>query len=312
MKKLMFVAAVAAAMTGVCEVSSQNVVGYLNKSAENANNSSWLISTFQRVDGTTALLKDFVIVEDQAQNNVHLKILSKTGKIDVDTDKGLKKSFIYVNPKRPGVSSAGWIPGWYYGFQANGTTPVAATEFVKGEDSAYWAGDVEIPYGTGFGIERAAMAATLIFNGQVASKDVNLSAPNANNSSWLGNCMPVDLKLKDFAIVEDQAQNNVHLKLLSKTGKIDVDTDKGLKKSFIYVNPNRPGVSSAGWIPGWYYGFQANGTTPVAATEFVKGNKSDYWAGDVDIPAGTLFGVERAAAGATVNIPSPLVDHTSK
>ena len=167
-------------------------VGFQKRDSETANGTAWFANTFKKVDGSVIKLSDMALNEDQAQNNVHVKFYDKDGAVAID-NQGRKQDFIYVNPLRPAVASQGWIPGWYY-FTLNGSN-VNATQFKLGNQSAYWAGSVELPYGQGFGLSRAAAASSITFSGAVADEDQPLSAVNANGTSWLGNVMPVGYKL---------------------------------------------------------------------------------------------------------------------
>ena len=320
MKKLMFAVALAGAMTGVCDVTSSNCVGYLGKEAINANSTTWMINTFEKVDGTVVKLKDFSVKEVLGQTAIHVKLREPSGKIAEvafgDQGKTIKQYFNYVHPENPQVAGQGWKPGWYYATKEDGKTAVSAVEWKKGDTSAYWAGEVEIPYGTGFGFERAGNLATLMFSGQVKGSDAQLEAVNANSTTWLGNCMPVDMTLKEITIKESLGQTAIHLKLLEPSGKIKEvafgDQGKTIKQYFNYVHPENPQVAGQGWKPGWYYATKEDGKTAVGAVEWKKGDTSAYWAGEVEIKAGDLFGFERASNLATVVVPSPLVDHSAK
>ena len=87
MKKLMFVAAVAAAMTGVCEVSSQNVVGYVTKTINYKNNlgASPMLQIGAKVGKSISInaIKPVVAEGNElAGGDVQLKTLKANGTIN--------------------------------------------------------------------------------------------------------------------------------------------------------------------------------------------------------------------------------------
>ena len=207
---------------------------------------------------------------------------------------------MYVHPARC-TAANGWVSGWYY-MTLNGTN-VAAAQFKLGSSSAYWANDVEIPYGQGFGINRGTAATTIVFSGAVSAVDAKIDAANASGYSWTGNVMPTDLMLKDLSLLESQAPTAVKLYKLSKTGATAVVDGKS--QVFVYVHPARC-TASNGWVSGWYY-MTLNGTN-VAAAQFKLGTSSAYWANDIVIAAGEGFGINRGTATTTLIVPSPLAD----
>ena len=261
-----------------------------------------MANTFKNVDGSATTLKNFSLSESQAPTGVKLYLLSKTGATLVDED-GKQQIFVFVHPARC-TQANGWISGWYY-FTLNGTQ-VAVAQFKLGSASTYWANDVEIPYGQGFGLNRGTSATTIVFNGEVNDKDASIPAINASGYTWMGNVMPTDMKLSDFSLVESQAPTGVKLYKLSKTGATLIDED-GKQQIFVFVHPARC-TQANGWISGWYY-FTLNGTQ-VAVAQFKLGSASAYWANDVVVKAGEGFGLNRGTATTTLVVPSPLVDHT--
>ena len=248
-------------------------------------------------------LSDFAISESQLPTAINLYLLSKLGATEEDAQ-GRKQKFVFVHPARC-TAANGWVSGWY--FAALNGTNVAAAQFKLGSASTYWANDIEIPYGQGFGIFRTTVAATLVFSGAVAAEDKDISAVNASGYTWMGNVMPVAYKLKDFSINESQLPTAINFYLLSKLGATEEDA-QGRKQKFVFVHPARCTVAN-GWVSGWY--FAALNGTNVAAAEFKKGSSSAYWANEIEIPAGQGFGIFRTTVAATLKVPSPLVDHTT-
>ena len=135
----------------------------MNKAAENASGYSWMVNTFQKVDGTTTKLSDFTLSEAQAPTAVKLYFLNKNGATVAD-ELG-RKGFVYVHPDKCTASNA-WVPGWY-AFSMNGVN-VAAAQFKLGTTSAYWANDVVIKAGQGFGVNRGTAATTLVIPSPLA------------------------------------------------------------------------------------------------------------------------------------------------
>jgi hypothetical protein len=137
-------------------LASANIVGYQNKTAD-ANGYTWMVNTFQKVDGSTTKLSDLAIAESQLPTAVNLYLLSSTGATAVDSD-GRQQKFVFVHPARC-TTANGWISGWYYA-TLNGTN-IAAAQFKLGSSSAYWANNVAIPAGQGFGIYKGNITVTL-------------------------------------------------------------------------------------------------------------------------------------------------------
>ena len=116
-----------------------------------------MVNTFQKVDGSTTKLSDLAIAESQLPTAVNLYLLSSTGATAVDSD-GRQQKFVFVHPARC-TTANGWVSGWYYA-TLNGTN-IAAAQFKLGSSSAYWANNVAIPAGQGFGIYKGNITVTL-------------------------------------------------------------------------------------------------------------------------------------------------------
>ena len=259
-----------------------------------------MVNTFENVGGGVTTLKDFSLSESQAPTGVKLYLLNKEGATLVDAN-GKQQIFVFVHPARC-TQANGWVSGWYY-MTLNGTN-VAAAQFKLGASSAYWANDIEIPYGQGFGLFRGTGTTTIVFNGQVSAEDEPISAINASGYTWSGNVMPTDMKLSDFSLVESQAPTGVKLYKLNKEGATLVDAN-GKQQIFVFVHPARC-TQANGWVSGWYY-MTLNGTN-VAAAQFKLGSASTYWANDVVIKSGEGFGIFRGTGTTTLVVPSPLAD----
>jgi hypothetical protein len=257
----------------------------MDKEASNANGYTWMVNTFQKVDGTVTKLSDLSFKENLAPTAAKLYLLSKTGATLTDTN-GKKCIYVYLNPTKAGTRA---VPGWYL----DGTLSSEMT----GETSAGWANNVEIPYGQGFGIQRGTAAATLVFSGSVAPSDQEIAACNASGYTWMGNVMPTDLTLADLSFKENLAPTAAKLYLLSKTGATLVD-ENGKKCIYVYLNPTKAGTRA---VPGWYL----DGTLSSEMT----GETSAGWANNVTIKAGQGFGIQRGTAAATLIVPSPLADN---
>ncbi len=218
----------------------------------------------------------------------------------VDTE-GRRQVFVYVHPDRC-TAANGWVSGWYY--QRLGTTNIAAAQFKLGSSSTYWANAVQVPYGQGFGVYKGTAKTSVVFSGAVPNSDAEITAANNSGYSWTGNAMPIDYKLKDFALKESQIPTAVQLYFLSKTGATMVDSEER-RQVFVFVHPDRC-TAANGWVSGWYY--QRLGTTNIAAAQFKLGSESSYWANEVEVPAGQGFGIYKGTATTTLVIPSPIAD----
>ena len=257
----------------------------MDKVADNVSGYTWMVNTFQKIDGTTLKLSDLSIKENLNPTVARLYLLSKTGATLLD-EGGNKCVYVYLNPAK---ATGGKVAGWY----RDGTASSAMT----GPGSAGWCNDVEIPYGQGFGIFRTTTSATLIFSGTVANEDAELVASNVSGYTWMGNVMPVDMTLADLSIKENLNPTVARLYLLSKTGATLLD-EGGNKCVYVYLNPAK---ATGGKVAGWY----RDGTASSAMT----GPGSAGWCNDVIIKAGQGFGLFRTTTSATLIVPSPLVDH---
>ena len=139
----------------------------MNKAADNASGYTWMVNTFENVGGGVTTLKDFALSESQAPTGVKLYLLNKEGATLVDAD-GKQQIFVFVHPARC-TQANGWVSGWYY-MTLNGTN-VAAAQFKLGSESAYWANDVVIKAGEGFGIFRGTGTTTLVVPSPLADME---------------------------------------------------------------------------------------------------------------------------------------------
>ena len=121
--------------------------------AVNANGYSWM-GNVMPVDYK---LKDLSLVESQAPTAVKLYKLNAAGATLKD-ESGREQAFVFVHPVRC-TEANGWVTGWYY-LTLNGVN-IKAAEFKLGSTSTYWANDIEIKAGEGFGINRGSAATTL-------------------------------------------------------------------------------------------------------------------------------------------------------
>lgn len=108
---------------------------------------TWLANTFKTVDGSTVKLKNFSIIDAYAPSVVKIYLMNEEGATLVKDSK--LQIFRYVHPDKCTTKNL-WLPGWYYD-ELNGTA-VSATEYKKGSESDYWAGEVDIPAGQGLAI----------------------------------------------------------------------------------------------------------------------------------------------------------------
>ena len=128
--------------------------------AKNASGYSWL-GNVMPVDYK---LKDLALKESQAPTAVTLFFLGSNG-ANLKDGSGNSQTFVFVHPARC-TASNGWVSGWYYQ-RLNGTN-VAAAEFKKGSESAYWANEYSVPAGCGFGISRGSATTTLVVPSPIA------------------------------------------------------------------------------------------------------------------------------------------------
>ena len=150
---------------------------------------------------------------------------------------------------------------------------------------------VSLPMGTGFLVSRLGSEAdaNLVFSGEVNTKPVTPSLPNAGYN-LVGNCCPKDLTIGDITPNEDFVVSTIQF--MTAGGANLKTTFKGKTVTAKYIYWTAEDDPEEG--PGWY--LDADGDGEV--------NQNDL----VEIPAGGGFLVSRlgSEADATVTIPSAL------
>ena len=256
MKKLM--CAIAAVTAGLCygSVESSNVVGYQNKEVEGGNLFNFIAPTFQRVDGKTVKLADFKLVyeEDNVANQCVWTL---------DQGGATKQDYYYVSATAAEIWEDPSLEGWY--LDSNAEIP---------------AGDVDIPYGTGFAMV-AGDGVKIVFNGAVQQKEAAIDIAGGNVFNFTGNCIPVDYKLNDLSLVyeEDNVANQCVWSL---------DLGGATKQDYYYVSPTAAEIWEDPSLVGWY--LDSNAEIPAE---------------DVDLPAGAGFAIVCGDAIQLI-VPSPL------
>ena len=124
----------------------------MDKVADNVSGYTWMVNTFQKVDGSVTKLSDFSIKENLNPTVAKLSLLDKDG-ATAKEESGKYCTYVYLNPAK---ATGTRVAGWYL----DGTSSAAMT----GPGSDGWRNDVEIPYGMGFGLNRGTTAATLVFS----------------------------------------------------------------------------------------------------------------------------------------------------
>lgn len=158
------------------------------------------------------------------------------------------------------------------------------------ESVANWApesaDDVVIPYGIGVQVS-SDCGATITFSGEVSSdRSFIINDSNAGGYTWTGNCSPVDLTLKDFAITPPEggfwSEASVFVNTFNSSGQIE--------GAYCYIDE----VLSAtyGCEIGWYTFDSIANWAPESA-------------GDVPVASGEMFQIS-SDCGATITVPSAL------
>ena len=122
----------------------------MDKVAENVSGYTWMVNTFQKVDGSVTKLSDFSIKENLNPTVAKLSLLDKDG-ATAKEESGKYCTYVYLNPAK---ATGTRVAGWYL----DGTSSAAMT----GPGSDGWRNDVEIKAGQAFGLNRGTTSATLI------------------------------------------------------------------------------------------------------------------------------------------------------
>ena len=180
--------------------------------------------------------------------------------------------YIYLDE---GTSSTYSVePGWYTNESVVNWDPQSAN-------------DVLIPFGAGVQIV-SDCGAKITFSGEVSNEDIaiDVNGTDKGGYTWTGNCSPVDLTLKDFAVTPPAgglwSDTSVNVITFNKEGQISGD--------YIYLDE---GTSSTYSVePGWYTNESVVNWAPESA-------------GDIDVEAGEMFQIV-SDCGASITVPSAL------
>ena len=263
MKKLMFVAAVTAAMTGVCDVQSQNIVGFTTVTVP-ADKWQMVALPFEKVgEGGAVDLQDLVKGIPTALNvsgaytkwgdtvpQLQLQNRDKTtGAITAGNT-----TYYYVNATRTAAYGGGKEPGWAnQGGLYVGKSAIAAVSVKPG--TAYW---FKIPATETY----AEKQYTVSLAGQVVGNDAptTITVPQGK---WQMVCnpFPMDIPLNSVNFAIDAEAINVsgaytkwgdtvpQLQLQNRDKTTGIITAGNT--TYYYVNATRTAAYGGGKEPGW-------------------------------------------------------------
>ena len=285
MKKLMFVAAVAAGMVAFGDaIESQNVVGYQNLGVNNGD-FNWLCNTFKAVDGRLWTLADIVPNE-----NYLFSILQFLGPT------GATKKFTLANDDEVYGEFEYWPEADIDPDElASGETATTGWDTRNLDSKLVLMNSVQIPEGGMFVVDALDDDAAVGVNGQVDAEDTECLLVNGD-FNWYGNCTPVPLTLAD--IVPNENYLFSILQFLSPTGatkKFTLANDDEVYGEFEYwpeadIDPDEL-ASGETATTGWY--------VRNLDGKLVLMNS-------VSIPAGAAFCVDALDDDASVIVPSAL------
>lgn len=275
MKKLM--CAIAAVSAGIClaDVSSANVVGYLNKEVT-PNEWNLSCSTFQTVGDKVATLGDITANDLFAFAADTLQTLNGNG--------GTLANYTFLSANvAPDYAEYGLSEGWY------DYDELMAWDWAS--EAPAKKNSVELPFGTMFILQSANDGAALVYSGEVLPTDKEFLIISG---VWnmLGNATPVDLTLGDITANDIFAFAADTIQTLNGNG--------GTLANYTYLSPTFvPDYEMYGLKAGWYDYDDLMAWDWASEAPAQKNN--------VAIPAGYGFIVQSANDGASITIPSPLV-----
>ena len=276
MKKLM--CAIAAVSAGIClaDVTSANVVGYLNNEVT-PNTMNISCATFRPVGDEAAVLGDLKANDTFAFLQDTVQTLNGNG--------GTEAMYTYLSETAAvAYEMYGLRAGWYDYNELLAWDWVSEPPAQKNTDS--------LPYGKMFIIQSGYEGAALVYSGEVipAAKEFMI-IPNTMN--MLGNATPVDLVLGDIACNDTFAFLQDTVQTLNGNG--------GTKAMYTYLNETAAvAYEMYGLRVGWY------DYNELLAWDWVS--EAPAQKNDVEIPAGYGFIVQSGYDGAGIIIPSPLAD----
>ena len=276
MKKLMFVAAVAAGMVAFGDaIESQNIVGYQNK-AVTEGNYNFMVATFDKVNPlATYTLADISVNDDFVVSTLSFlnpaNAATKSFVIDGYT---ADQFFYYFESDLVGTAFEGQ-PGWYF--------------VDEDEGNMHSANSIAVPFGSSFYIEGAENAA-VVFSGTVANTDTPIDVVEGAYN-FMGNCSPANLTLADIGVSDDFVVSTLSfLNPANAATKSFVIDGYTADQFFYYFESDLVGTAFEGQ-PGWYFVDEDEGNL--------------HSANSIPVNAGDMFYVE-GAEDAQVIVPSAL------
>ena len=287
MKKLMFVAAVAAGLVAFGDgIESANTVGYLNNNLVNGD-FNWVCHSFKAIDGRLWTLGDLIPGDNFSASK--LQFLTATGatkKFTLPNNDLVYGEFEYWREDEieaenlPDGATA--VTGWYLWDEAG--------------EKIYLMNSVQIPEGGMFLIDALDDDATIGGAGQVDPEGTICPLVNGD-FNWYGNCTPANLTLGDLIPGDNFSASK--LQFLTATGatkKFTLPNDDLVYGEFEYWREdeieaeNLPDGASA--VTGWYLWDEAG--------------EKIYLMNSVSLPAGAGFLVDALDDDADITVPSAL------
>ncbi len=230
--KKMIAALVLAGTTAVTAegIVSSSIVGYQNKGFDNSGYSI-AANTFESigVERDAMTLGDIKVNEDFVNSKL---VFMTTGGANAKTTfggKSVQKAYVYW--------AAGDDPedgeGWY---------------LAADEDATVNCNDVELPYGTGFLINRMSGEpdAALIYSGQVSTTPVTKEFPNSGYTP-MGNCCPMEISLGDITVNEDFVNSKLVFMTAGGANAKTTFGGKSVQKAYVYWTAGDDPEDGAGW-----------------------------------------------------------------
>ena len=268
MKKLMFVAAVAAGLVAFGDgIESANTVGYQEKDLTFGGN-AFVIQTFLPMGMTvsTTKLGDISVTDEWDPTGDLIATLTPEGANAAE--------YTYLI-KDYAEALGGTVAGWYLAEEVNnGDVSESGLQ-----------DDVVLPYAQGF-LAFNNSGAKLRFAGEVVAGDTELATTLGGNA-FSGNASPVDITLADLVVSEDWDPTGDLIATLTAEGMNAVE--------YTYLIADYAEALGGDPVAGWYLAEEVNnGDVSVSGIQ-----------NDVVISAGQALLIFQNS-GATITLPSAL------
>ena len=211
MKKLMFVAAAIAAGVAVADVTSANVVGYLNKT-DAVQKYNFVTAPFRAINGSAAEfnIQDIQVDASVTTGGAQLYILNADRKVDTTFQEKAHAWVRKADFTKYGITGFDDKNGVW---AIQGGTLKAPTYTVPTLEKSVFSA------GTGIQVYFTLANKSFTFAGSVS--DAQLAIPAVQKYNFIGNCFPADCDIRDIQMDETVTTGGAQFYRLNADRKLD-------------------------------------------------------------------------------------------